>query len=81
MSTVKRGVSLDLRRVNCAEPGKGAWRLLIEPERRRVRVRHSWTKSTYTVFYGTRTQRTREDAEVLATALCATLNALKTRRC
>jgi hypothetical protein len=33
-----------------------------------------------TVYYGTRTERTREDAEEHATALCAVLNALKAKR-
>jgi hypothetical protein len=54
--------------------------VLVEPEERRVRIRHSRTRSAYTVFYGTRTQRTREDAERQATALCAVLNALKAKR-
>jgi hypothetical protein len=46
-----------------------------------VRVRHARTRSTHTIFYGTRTERTREDAEEYATALCAVLNALKAKRC
>ncbi len=69
-----------LRRVNLTEAGKGAWRILLEPEKRRYRVVHSRTKSSYTVFYGTRTQRSVEAAEVHATALCAALNAIKAKR-
>ena len=71
----------DLRRVNCTEPGRGAWKLLSEPESRRFRVRHMRTGSAHIVFYGTRTERTREEAEEHATALCAVLNALKAKRC
>jgi hypothetical protein len=70
-----------LERLNCREPGRGAWKVLIEPEARRVRVRHARTRSAHTIFYGTRTQRSREDAEAYATALCAVLNALKEKRC
>jgi hypothetical protein len=32
------------------------------------------------VYYGTRTERTQEDAEIQAMALCAVLNALKAKR-
>lgn len=32
------------------------------------------------VYYGTRTERTLEDAEQQATALCAVLNALRAKR-
>lgn len=71
----------DLRRVNCTEPGRGAWHVLFEPEKRRYRIRHNRTASSCIVYYGTRTQRKIEEAEVHATAICATLNALKARRC
>ena len=67
--------------LNCLEPGRGSWKVLVEPESRRVRVRHARTRSAHTIFYGTRTERTNEDAETYATALCALLNALKERRC
>ncbi len=55
--------------------------MLVEPEKRRVRIRNSRSKSVYVVYYGTRTERTLEDAERHATALCATLNALRAKRC
>ena len=71
----------DLQRVDCTMSGRGQWRVLLEPEQRRVRVRHQRTRSACTIFYGTRTQRTREDAERHATAICAVLNALKAKRC
>jgi hypothetical protein len=70
-----------LRRLDCSAPGRGSWSLVIEPEKRRVRVIRRRSKSAYTVFYGTRTERTLEDAERYATALCAVLNALKAKRC
>jgi hypothetical protein len=72
---------VDLRRVDCSSTGRGPWTLVVEPERRRVRVVRRRSKATYTVFYGTRTERTLEDAERYATALCAVLNALKAKRC
>ena len=82
MPTSRRSDSEDsLEALNCLEPGRGSWKVLIEPESRRVRVRHARTRSAHTIFYGTRTQRTKEDAERYATALCALLNALKERRC
>jgi hypothetical protein len=70
----------DLRRVNCTEPGRGPWRLVFRPERRCYQLRHRRTRSTHTIYYGTRTERTREDAEQYAIALCALLNALKAKR-
>lgn len=69
-----------LRRVDCTAPGRGAWRVLARPERRSFVVEHRRTKSHLIVYYGTRTERTREDAEEQATALCAVLNALKAKR-
>jgi hypothetical protein len=71
----------ELRRVNLTEPGKGAWRVLYEPIKRRYRIRHSRTGSSCVVYYGTRTERTMEAAEVHAVAIAATLNALKAKRC
>ena len=72
--------SPSLRRVNCTEPGRGPWHVLARPERRCYLVQHRRTKSRHTVFYGTRTERTGEEAESHATALCAVLNALKAKR-
>ena len=71
----------DLSRLDCTDPGRGSWKVTVEPEQRRVRVRNGRTGSAYTVFYGTRTERTKEEAEAHATAFCAVLNALKAKRC
>ena len=69
-----------LRRVDCTDPGRGAWRVIARPQRRCYVVEHRRTKSKQIVFYGTRTERSREQAEEQATALCAVLNALNARR-
>jgi hypothetical protein len=69
-----------LRRVDCTEPGRGPWKILPRPEERSYQVQHRRTRSTLTIYYGTRTERTREDAEEQATAVCAVLNALKAKR-
>ncbi len=70
----------DLTRVDCTEPGKGPWKVDIRPESRCYQVANPRTKSKHVIFYGTRTERTMEDAEAHATALCAILNALKAKR-
>lgn len=81
MPTRTPRITLDeLTKVDCSEPGRGAWHLLPRPERRCFEVRHQRTGSKHTIFYGTRTERTLEDAEVHATALCALLNVLKAKR-
>ena len=54
--------------------------MLARPEERCYQVRHLRTRSTHTIFYGTRTERHREVAEEHATALCAVLNALGAKR-
>lgn len=69
-----------LFRVHCTAFGHGAWRLRLRPDRRCYQVRHQRTGSMYTVYYGTRTERTVENPEKQATALCAVLNALKAKR-
>ena len=70
----------DLRRVDCTEPGRGAWRVFPRPERRCFLIEHRRTRSRLTVYYGTRTERTRKSAEEHAVAVCAVLNALKAKR-
>jgi hypothetical protein len=47
---------------------------------RSVNIRHNRSGYVHRVYYGTRTKRTQEDAEVQATAMCALLNALKAKR-
>jgi hypothetical protein len=69
-----------LRRLDATDPGRGAWRVLPRPERRSFVIEHRRTRSRMTVFYGTRTERTLEDAEAHAIAMCAVLNALKAKR-
>ncbi len=76
--TTSQGSALD--RVDCTAPGRGAWSVLAQPERRAFVIEHRRSASTHTVFYGTRTERTRAMAEEQATALCAVLNALKAKR-
>ena len=80
MPTSLSDLAKSIQRVNCAEPGRGAWKVLVEQTRRRIRVRNSRTKADYVVYYGTRTERTQEQAELHATAMCAVLNALKAKR-
>jgi hypothetical protein len=80
MATRPAARTTDLRRVDCTEPGRGPWRVIGRPERRCYQVRHQRTASKHTIYYGTRTERTREDAEEYAIALCALLNALKEKR-
>ena len=69
-----------LRDVDCTDRGRGPWSVFHRPARRSFLVEHRRTRSRLIVFYGTRTERTVEDAEVHATALCAVLNALKAKR-
>jgi hypothetical protein len=71
--------TVSLSRLNCTVPGRGPWHLTSDPAARRVIVKNSRSGAKHVVFYGTRTKRTREDAERHATALCAVLNALKAR--
>jgi len=79
-STRNTAADPSLRRVDCTTPGKGPWRVIPRPERRCYIVEHRRTKSRHVIYYGTRTERTIEDAEVHSTALCAVLNALKAKR-
>ena len=81
MSPTAAAAPTNLRRLDCSTAGKGPWKIVVEPKRRRVRVVRRGNTSTYTIFYGTRTERTVEDAEQYATAMCAVLNALKAKRC
>lgn len=68
------------RRVDCTTPGGGSWRVIARPQRRCYLVEHRRSKTKQIVFYETRTERTREQAEEQATAICAVLNALKAKR-
>lgn len=72
--------SMPLHRVDCTDPGGGPWRVLPRPKRRCFLVEHRRTRSRLTVYYGTRTERTVEDAEAHAIAVCAVFNALKAKR-
>lgn len=54
--------------------------MIARPERRCYQVRHQRSASKHTIYYGTRTERTRETAEEYAIALCAVLNVLKEKR-
>ena len=66
---------VQLERLNCKNPGKGAWGFVDDPENRCVIVRNIRNGFAHRVYYGTRTGRTLKTAEVLAVALCAILNA------
>ena len=66
--------------MDCTNPGKGPWKVVQDLANRSVNVRHSRSGYVHRVYYGTRTERTEEDAEVQATAICALLNALKAKR-
>lgn len=72
--------SPDLRRLDCTAPGRGPWRLVPDPSNRAVNVQHRRTRFIHRVYYGTRTERTQDEAMVHATALCAVLNALRAKR-
>src|SRR4051812_10153038 len=69
-----------LRRVDHTAAGRGAWRVIACPKRRSYVVEHRPNRSRLIVYYGTRTERSCEDAEEQATALCAAVNALKVKR-
>lgn len=68
-----------LQRLNCKMTGKGPWGMTPDPDSRSVIVRNLRNGFVHRVYYGTRTGRTLEDAEVLATALCAILNVTKAK--
>ena len=72
--------TLDLRRLDCTEPGRGPWRVVPDIRNRSINIRHVRSRFIHRVYYGTRTERTQEEAEMQATALCAVLNALKAKR-
>ena len=72
--------TVDLRRLDCTIPGKGPWRVVPDLAGRSINVQHRRSRFIHRVYYGTRTERTQEDAEIQATALCALLNVLKAKR-
>jgi hypothetical protein len=69
-----------LSRLDCTAPGKGAWHVVPDLANRSVNVRNRRSKFIHRVYYGTRTERTLDDAERQAVALCAVLNTLKAKR-
>jgi hypothetical protein len=71
---------VELRRLNCTVPGRGPWQVVPDIANRSINVRHRKSCYIHRVYYGTRTERTQEDAEIQAMALCAVLNALKAKR-
>jgi hypothetical protein len=71
---------VNLKRLDVTDPGKGPWKMVPDLANRAVLVKNSRSGYSHKVYYGTRTKRTLEDAEVQATALCAILNALKAKR-
>lgn len=71
---------VDLRRLDCTNPGRGPWAVVPDLANRSINLRHKKSGFLHRVYYGTRTERTQEDAEIQANALCAVLNALKSKR-
>ena len=71
---------VELRRLDCTNPGRGPWRVVPDVANRSINIRHQRSRYIHRVYYGTRTDRTQEDAEIQAVALCAVLNALKAKR-
>jgi hypothetical protein len=47
---------------------------------RSINLQHRTSAYIHRIYYGTRTERTQEDAEIQATAMAALLNALKAKR-
>jgi len=72
--------TVDLSRLDCTNPGRGPWKVVPDVRSRSINVRHQRSRFIHRVYYGTRTERTQEEAEIQATALCAVLNALKSKR-
>ena len=71
---------VNLKRLDCTNPGKGPWKVVADLSNRAVLVKNGRSGYSHKVYYGTRTKRTLEDAEVQAVAMCAILNALKAKR-
>jgi hypothetical protein len=71
--------AIPLQKLNCKVTGKGPWGMTPDTDTRSVIVRNLRNGFAHRVYYGTRTGRTLEGAEELATALCAILNALKAK--
>jgi hypothetical protein len=72
--------TVDLRRLDCTDPGRGPWKVVPDLGKRSINLRHSRSGYVHRVYYGTRTNRTQEDAEAQATAMCAVLNVFKAKR-
>lgn len=64
--------TVDLRRLDCTNVGRGPWKAAPDISSRAVLVKNSRSGFSYKVYYGTRTKRPEEDATVQATAMCAT---------
>jgi hypothetical protein len=71
---------VELRRLDCTNPGRGPWKVVPDIRNRSINVRHQRSRYIHRVYYGTRTNRTQEEAEAQAVALCAILNLLKAKR-
>ena len=70
----------ELSRLDCTDPGRGPWRVMPDLANRSINIKHRKSGYLHRVYYGTRTERTQEDAETQAVALCAVLNLLKSKR-
>ena len=54
---------LDLRRLDCTAPGRGPWQVVPDIANRSINLRHRKSRYIHRVYYGTRTDRTQEDAK------------------
>ncbi len=72
--------NVNLRRLDCTNPGRGPWKVVPDIGNRSINIRHARNGHVHRVYYGTRTKRTQEDAEAQATAMCAVLNVFKAKR-
>lgn len=72
---------VNLKRLDCTVPGRGPWKVIgLNIRARAVVLKNTKSGSAHKVYYGTRTERTEEDATRQAIALCAVLNAVKAKR-
>lgn len=71
---------INLRRLDVTNAGRGPWKVVPDLSNRAILVKNGRSGYSHKVYYGTRTKRKLEDAEVQAVAMCAILNALKAKR-
>ena len=60
--------TVELSRLDVTNPGRGPWKVVPDVRSRSINVRHQRSRFIHRVYYGTRTERTQEEAEIQATA-------------